>query len=334
MGEARRWSDGDPRGALESLRARLAARLPFVGGGRAAAQGADTAAAAAARAGSAVGALIEEGVSLERALEPVAAAERFVRAARVTKGSERHAEVVLRLSKQFSDMVFCWGHEQERAKLLAVRAAALSEAVMRERCDGKVSTTMVANAHLLHAVNIGRLALFCENRTKVELSVQTRDLAEAALRLGPSSDMLDLAHHTLGVWHREMAGLNLLVRMIVRVVYGASIGEGSSYKDAFHHFHTAAKLEPNRLIHRVEVAKTHYALGQREEALREVTAGLALPLDDVNAYHIRCDGEELLRALQTGTRPKYGGHPPPPFVARTPADAHDRLFEESGGFFL
>ncbi len=73
------------------------------------------------------------------------------------------------------------------------------------------------------------------------------------------------------------------------------------------HFKRAAELNPTRLIHRIEIAKTHYALGEHELALKEVTAGLALPIEDLNSYIIKADGEELLRALNEKRKPRYGG---------------------------
>ena len=54
---------------------------------------------------------------------------------------------------------------------------------------------------------------------------------------------LDLAHHCLGVWHREMASLGTVVKFVVRLVYGTNL-EGGSYSDAYHHFRRAADLHP------------------------------------------------------------------------------------------
>jgi hypothetical protein len=55
----------------------------------------------------------------------------------------------------------------------------------------------------------------------------------------------------LCLWHAEMAGLNGMVRTLVRMLYGATLMSGS-YQQALLHFRTASELAPHMLIHRVE----------------------------------------------------------------------------------
>lgn len=48
--------------------------------------------------------------------------------------------------------------------------------------------------------------------------------AKKALALEPGND---LAHHLMGRWHYEMAGLNAVVRTLVRLLYGTALMHGS-----------------------------------------------------------------------------------------------------------
>jgi hypothetical protein len=116
---------------------------------------------------------------------------------------------------------------------------------------------------------------------QVRLAAAAADDAKQALALSPQ---YDLAHHLMGRWHygktavatvmltaryaakaqrvypqsplrlhvgAEMAGLNAMVRTLVRVLYGATLMSGS-YQQALVHFRTACELAPDMLIHRVE----------------------------------------------------------------------------------
>ena len=84
--------------------------------------------------------------------------------------------------------------------------------------DGKA-----ALPHIAACTSMGRLALLSDNKTKVKLAHDAREEAVMALALEPSND---LAHHLMGRWHYEMANLNVVVRTLVRVMYGTALASG------------------------------------------------------------------------------------------------------------
>ena len=77
--------------------------------------------------------------------------------------------------------------------------------------------------HIAACTSMGRLALLSDNKTKVRLAHDARAEAVTALALEPSND---LAHHLMGRWHSEMANLNVMVRTLVRVMYGTALAPG------------------------------------------------------------------------------------------------------------
>lgn len=77
--------------------------------------------------------------------------------------------------------------------------------------------------HIAACTSMGRLALLSDNKTKVKLAHDAREEAVMALALEPSND---LAHHLMGRWHYEMANLNVVVRTLVRVMYGTALASG------------------------------------------------------------------------------------------------------------
>ena len=84
----------------------------------------------------------------------------------------------------------------------------------------------------------------------------------------------------------------------MRVIYGENLERGS-FESALYHFRRAGEIQP-RLVHSVECAKAHIAMGNRDKARAEVITGLALPLEDVSSWHIYNDGLALKRALDAG----------------------------------
>ena len=113
-----------------------------------------------------------------------------------------------------------------------------------------------ARAHTGAALGLGRLALYTgDTRQRVALCNRIRKEAETALRLDPSDDA---AHHVLGRWHMEVAGLNPVVRLVVRHVYGGDIQ--ASTAQALRHFTQARELAPQRLAHAAEMGKARVCL--------------------------------------------------------------------------
>ena len=59
---------------------------------------------------------------------------------------------------------------------------------------------------------------------QVRLAHDARLEAVRALELEPYND---LSHHLMGRWHYEMANLNMVVRTVIRVMYGTALAPGT-----------------------------------------------------------------------------------------------------------
>ena len=94
-----------------------------------------------------------------------------------------------------------------------------------------------------------------------------------------------------------MAKLNVVVRTIVKVMYGTSLESGSK-EDALRAYKRAIELAPERLIHYVEAGRVLVDLNRKEEARRYLEASLEKEVEDINAWQTRHDAEELLAKLK------------------------------------
>lgn len=196
-------------------------------------------------------------------------------------------ELICRLAKQWSDLTYEDGATVEQIQEVNTKAIEYAERAI-------TMAPKAAGGYMASCVSRGRLALFSDNKTKVRLAKEAQEAARTALSLEPEND---LAHHLMGRWHFEMAQINFVVRQLIRLVYGAALAPGK-FEDALSEFEAAVALNPTRLIHRVELGRTHLRLGHKREAYEQLSASMGMEIDDVNAKLQRDDAELLLDKLK------------------------------------
>lgn len=151
----------------------------------------------------------------------------------------------------------------------------------------------IAGHHWL-SVALGRRTRSEGPRTRVELARRVR---EEALFVLAGDSLHAGAHNVLGQWHAEVMRLNGITRFLARKLLGAGTFEEASWADAERHLRRAVELEPEVLIHRLELARLLMDRDEVEEArqhLREVLERPALdPVDPV----LKQEAQELLRKL-------------------------------------
>lgn len=220
--------------------------------------------------------LIERGCAYERDLDVRAAVQCFEEAVRL---SPCNLVTLCMAAKQWSDLTFYYDVGSDRERQL-VNLKALEYAERAISCHPKD-----AGGYLGACISKGRLALFCDNRTKVKLAKEAREAAATALQLGPDND---LAHHLMGRWHYEMSKLNVVVRTVVRIMYGTSLQPGTR-EDALEAYRQAAVLAPHRLVHHVEAGRVALELGYVSDAKNALETALQCDVEDINAWHTKMD---------------------------------------------
>lgn len=243
---------------------------------------------------------IEQGLAAEHAMDMRKAVLCFEE---VTKQLPKNAHYRSMLSKQWTDCTYL-DVSPSNEQLTDDNRRQFNISAMEHAKEAIELDDTLALPHIAACTSMGRLALLSDNKTKVRLAHDAREEAVTALALEPSND---LAHHLMGRWHYEMANLNVVVRTLVRVMYGTALAPGSHH-DALESYQTAVSLAPARLIHRVELGRTLDRLGRKEQARQELEAALELDVEDINAFCQRQDALSLLKRM-----PKA-----PPRVAATP----------------
>ncbi|KAF8059979.1 RMDN1 [Scenedesmus sp. PABB004] len=281
--------DGAADGAQQAQRAPAGwrPRMPWQrqppggdAGGKAAAAGGG----AAWQASEAVRQWVARGIAAEAQMDLRGALACYTNAVTLAPGD---AELLCRLAKQWSDLTYEEGASVEQIQEVNAKAVEYAERAI-------TLAPKSAGGYMASCVSRGRLALLSDNKTKVRLAKEAQEAARTALAMEPGND---LAHHLMGRWHYEMAQINFVVRQLIRLVYGAALAPGR-FEDALSEFSAAVSLNPNKLIHRVELGRTHLRLGHRREAYEQLVASTRLPVEDVNAKLQLEDAQLLLDKLR------------------------------------
>lgn len=150
-----------------------------------------------------------------------------------------------------------------------------------------------ADAHLVLAVSVGRVALMVGGKKKVELSKEVKAEAEKALELDPNKD---IAHHVLARWHREVTHLSGFLKTFAKILYGGL--PPASDEKAVAHFTKALQIKPDYINHHLEMGITYEAMKQWEAARAEYQKVAELPIGAFNDQQHKQEAAERLAKIK------------------------------------
>jgi tetratricopeptide (TPR) repeat protein len=149
------------------------------------------------------------------------------------------------------------------------------------------------DAQLAVAISYGLLQPLEGNRDRIEASRVVKAAADKTIKLDPNSD---LGWHVLGRWHLELADVSGFQRTMAQAIYGEILPQ-STYGEAATCFEKAIQLNPNRLIHYIELGRVYAEMGRNEDARRFITKGLAMRETEKDDPEVKRQGRELLAKL-------------------------------------
>ncbi len=157
--------------------------------------------------------------------------------------------------------------DAERADFYYVEAEGHARAAVELQPDGARGLEWLA-------VALGRRALNQGPRARVRFAEEIYHIAERALAADPESAA---AHHVMGMWHAEIRRLSGFSRFIARNLLGGGFFDLATWEQAVAGLERAATLEPEALVHGVDLAGIYVDLDRHGEAHAELTRILALP---------------------------------------------------------
>jgi tetratricopeptide (TPR) repeat protein len=205
--------------------------------------------------------LIQRGDVADQDYKPTEALESYLPA---EKAQPPDAALLVKIARQYAYLTTEL-KSKEKATEAGRTAIAYSERAI-------ALAPKEADPHLALAVCHGKLLPFLANREKIMSSRIIKSAAEKAVALDPSNDY---AWHLLGRWHQGLANVNVVVQGLIRLIYGEL--PPASNDDAVRCFNKAIALNPDRLIHHIELGRTFALMGKTSEAKASIQKGLAMP---------------------------------------------------------
>ena len=113
---------------------------------------------------------------------------------------------------------------------------------------------------------------YMPTKEQVSASPKIKESVDKALAIDPRNDN---AWHILGRWNRVLAEISGAKRFLAGIIYG-DLPKGS-YEEAERAMKKAIALNPNRLMHYIELGRIYAQMGRKEEARDLINKGLGMP---------------------------------------------------------
>lgn len=232
------------------------------------------------------GQLLAEGIALEKKYNVPEALAKYEAA---LKADPKSAEAWWRASRMLSNL---GGHtdkkqaEEKRAKYETAKKYAVTSIALNPKNP---------EARLAHIISMGLLAEMAGNpREKIRDAKIIREEAEATLALDSAFAPI---YFVLGKWHYELAKLNWLEQMAVKLFFGG-MPENVSMTRAIEYLRKASRLEPNTILYMYGEASVLDYEGKKAEAIALLERALKLPPREPDDILRKEKCNELLRALK------------------------------------
>jgi tetratricopeptide (TPR) repeat protein len=152
-----------------------------------------------------------------------------------------------------------------------------------------------AMAHFALAKAIGRHALSLGARDRVKFAGEVRKEALASLEI----DSLNPgALHVMGMWHANVMRLSGIQRFMAKNLLGGRVFNEANWKDAAEFLERAAALEPDRIVHRLNLAGVYADRGNKPKAREQYELAMRLKQTDFNDKNYQEQAEAALRELR------------------------------------
>ena len=149
-----------------------------------------------------------------------------------------------------------------------------------------------SDAQLATAITLGKMLPYMPTKEQVAASPKIKESVDKALQIDPKNDT---AWHILGRWNRVLADVNVIKRALAGIIYG-SLPKGSN-EEAEYDMKRAIELNPNRLMHYIELGRVYAQMGRKDDARQFINKGLAMPDAEKDDPETKQRGRETLQKL-------------------------------------
>lgn len=152
-----------------------------------------------------------------------------------------------------------------------------------------------AEGHFHLSRALGRTALTLGSRERVKYAGEVRKHALEALKINPQHAG---ALHVMGVWNAEVMRLSGVSRFFAKNLLGGDVFGKASWGEAVRYMEQAIAVEPDRLVHRVDLAEIHKDMKNKAKARAEAEYVMKATASEPNDAKYKAQAERLLAELR------------------------------------
>jgi tetratricopeptide (TPR) repeat protein len=225
--------------------------------------------------------LMAKGDVLDKQLKAKEALEDYLPAEKL---DPKNAELMVRISRQYRHMMSDASDKNEKLRLghlaldYAERAATLGP--------------KDSDAQLASAISYGKMLPLLGSKEQVDAAPRIKQSVDRALQLNQKNDT---AWHILARWNRVLADINPVKRMLAGALYGSL--PVTTYEAGEKAIQTAISINPNRLMHYIELGRIYSAMGRKDDAKKFLLKGTSMPNREKDDPELKQIAQDLLKKL-------------------------------------
>lgn len=226
--------------------------------------------------------LIRRGDAYYDKLKPTEALKYYLPAEKLDPNNVR---LLVRIARQYRHLMSDATLKKAKLQLGAIAVTYATRAVALAPDDSE--------AQLAVAISYGKLLPLQSSKEQFTNSRLIKAAADKSIALDPSND---LAWQILGRWYRNVAEVGAVKRTLAQIAYGTL--PSATYEDAVRCFEKAIKLNPNRLMHYIELGRTYALMERPAEARKFIIKGLSMPDTEKDDPETKSVGRQTLAKLR------------------------------------
>jgi tetratricopeptide (TPR) repeat protein len=151
-----------------------------------------------------------------------------------------------------------------------------------------------AEGHFNLARALGRKALSLGKRDQVKYAGDVRTQAMEALKFNAKHPG---ALHVMGMWNYNVMKLNGMSRFMAKNFLGGKVFDSANWGDAQRYMEESVAVEPNRLVHHLDLARVLVARGEKEKAREHYEHAVKGTRSEYNDRHYQAAASDELKQL-------------------------------------
>lgn len=225
--------------------------------------------------------LIAKGDRFDKNLQAKEALDSYLPASKLEPDNPR---LLVRIARQYRHLMSDASSKQEKLRLGKVSLEYANRAASLAPKDPE--------AQLSPAISYGKMLPSMGSKDQVDASPRIKAAVDRTLRLDPNNDT---AWHILGRWNRVLADMGQVKRVLAGALYGDL--PKTTNETAEKCLLKAISINPNRLIHYVELGRIYAQEGRKDDARKSIEKGLAMPNKEKDDPEMKEIGRETLKKL-------------------------------------